>query len=444
MFSFSIGTTIGWVSPTIVKLLEPDSPIPFTPDDISTMVAASAVGHVISPPLNHFFVDRIGRRNTLLLSGLPVIISSAMIMVARHIWVIHVARILVGFSLGMCLCVSPMYMGEVASIRTRGLAGASIGVMINLGILFTYVVCPYLSIASVGGLLMIIALGFVFAFWFMPESPHYLAMVGRIEEAEAVLEKLRGRMDVSEELKVLKDAVPKSAGERSSEKGRQNRASWRDVFTGRGNRRALLIAFLFLLPQHFGGYFLVLAYNELIFKNAGMAIPSHWATIAVGISQLLSAVISGLLVDKLGRRPLILGAGLTAGLCNAVMGGYLFAQEYVGVDVEPYSVLFLLAVLVQVFFFNFGLLSIHLVIMAEVFNTEVKGVAMSIVGVCSAVFGIISSKFYITIAVTWAVGHSVPFLAFAFVVWVSTILLVMITPETKGRSFVQIQLDLNR
>lgn len=358
--------------------------------------------------------------------------------------VIHIARALVGFSLGMCLCVTPMYMGEISSTRTRGLAGASIGVMINLGVLFAYIICPYFSIVQVSGLFLVIALGFVLSFWFMPESPYYLAMVGKVEEAEMVLEKLRGRMDVSEELEVIKAGLTKSTSSDGLGIRTRKSGSFKDVITGRGNRRALAISFLFLLPQHFGGYFLVLAYNEMIFKNIGMSIPSHLATIAVGVSQLISAISSGLLVDKLGRRPLIMGSGFVAGLSNAVIGGYLYAQEYAGLDLTEYSYVFLLAVLLHVFFFNFGLLSTHIVIMAEIFSTDIKGVAMSFVGVWSAIFGIISTKLYITIAVTWAVGHSLPFLAFAIVVWVSTLLILVITPETKGKSFLQIQQDLAR
>jgi len=82
-----IGAVIGWSSPSIAKLMAPDSPISVTASDISTLVAMIAIGHVLGPPISQFVVDRKGRKTAILLSGLSAIICWGLTIVATNIWV---------------------------------------------------------------------------------------------------------------------------------------------------------------------------------------------------------------------------------------------------------------------------------------------------------------------------------------------------------------------
>ena len=88
-----MGFVIGWNSPSIVILMSEDSPIPVTESSVSTLVAIVAVGHMLAPLINTLIVDKFGRKNTLLLSGLPVIVSWSLIVIASSIWVSCVALI---------------------------------------------------------------------------------------------------------------------------------------------------------------------------------------------------------------------------------------------------------------------------------------------------------------------------------------------------------------
>ena len=353
---------------------------------------------------------------------------------------IHLARVLAGLSLGTCLYVTPMYLGEIASIDRRGAIGSSMGVMLNIGILFSYGICPYLSIATVAGILMTITLTFVVTFWFMPESPYFLALRGRMADAEVVLLKLRGKTDVTEELNMIKESMPQS---KDPKKTKSKPGGIKELFATSANRRAFTISALFIIPQNLGGFFSILVYGELIFQAAGSFVPSHLALIAVGIAQLVSAIIAGALVDKLGRKPMIFGAGAIAGLANLTIACYLFAKEYMNVDVSEYSLFFFIAVLVEIFAFNCGLLSTHAVIMSEIFTTEVKGIGMCICVILGGIFSVIASKLYIAVAVTWGLGHSIAFFGSTILVWSFTIAIIIVTPETKGKTFAQIQQHLN-
>jgi len=85
--SLCIGAIIGWDSPSIVKLMAPDSPISVTVSNVSTLVAMVAIGHILGPIINSFIVDRIGRKKTILFSGISSIICWGLITVATNIWV---------------------------------------------------------------------------------------------------------------------------------------------------------------------------------------------------------------------------------------------------------------------------------------------------------------------------------------------------------------------
>lgn len=82
-----MGFIVGWNSPSIVKLMADDSLISVTPSAVSTLVAVVAIGHMIAPPFNTFIIDRFGRKNTMLLSALPLLVSWSLITIASSIWV---------------------------------------------------------------------------------------------------------------------------------------------------------------------------------------------------------------------------------------------------------------------------------------------------------------------------------------------------------------------
>ncbi|XP_011883226.1 PREDICTED: facilitated trehalose transporter Tret1-like [Vollenhovia emeryi] len=436
IISLCIGATVGWDSPSIVKLMAPDSPIPATVSDVSTLVAMASVGHMVGPIINQLLVDRIGRRKTILFSGLTSIICWGLITIATNIWVLYVAKFMGGLCMGQFMCVFTMYIGEIASPRTRGAGGAASTITLNLGILGMYVVVPYLSISTAAAVWLAVSVGSTIAFWFMPESPYYLTMTGKTDEAEVALERLRGKTDVSEELEAIVEST-------SNEK--QQRASGiRQLLTARASRRAFIIINLITLTQQLGGFFMLIAYGQLLFKAAQFQIISdHTANIMLGVVQVISATLTIFLVDKLGRKPLILFSGLLAAASNLAIGVFFYAKDYLSADVSAYSSALLIAAVLLVFAFNCGLLPMQMIMMSEMFATEVKALATCLLATTSGCYNVIAAKIYILVVVTWNYGHAVPYLAFFVIVTVCTTLILRLSPETKGKTFVQIQKELN-
>jgi len=211
-----------------------------------------------------------------------------------------------GLCLGQFMCVFTMYIGEIASPSMRGAGGATSTIMFNLGIFGMFIVAPYLSISTMATIWLTVSIGFTVAFWFMPESPYYLTMIGKMNEAKAMLKKLRHRMDVSEELQVIVESL-------SDKKHQRKTGGIRELLTARASRRAFIIINLITITHHIGGFFMMIAYSQFLFKSAQLQIiSSHMANIVIGAVQVISAIITIFLVDKLGRKPLIFFSGLIA------------------------------------------------------------------------------------------------------------------------------------
>jgi len=345
-----------------------------------------------------------------------------------------------GLYLGQFAAAFTMYIGEIASPSTRGAVTAANVVMANFGILGTFIVAPYLSIPIMAMVWLAVSVGFTIAFWFMPESPYYLVMKNKLDDAEAALEKLRGRTDVSEDLQVIVESVS------SDHKKRHQRRTGgiRKLLTSRGNRRAFIIVNLVSFTHHFGGFHMILTYGQLIFKSADLQmISDHTANIAIGVMQLSSAIGITFLVDKLGRRPLLLFSGIVVTLSNLVIGVFFYAKEYLNMDVSAYSMAMLVAAVLLVFGFNCGLIPLQGILMSEIFGTEIKALAVCLLIAGSGCIAVVSLKLYILVAITWGYGHSPPYLAFFVLVAVSTYAILRLLPETKGKTFVQIQKELN-
>ncbi|XP_011640781.1 facilitated trehalose transporter Tret1-like [Pogonomyrmex barbatus] len=437
IMSMCIGAIVGWDSPTIVKLMAPDSPIPVTVSNISTLLVMYAIGHILGPGINNFMVDRIGRKKTILFSGISSITCWGLITIATNIWVLYVAKLMGGLCLGQFMCVFTMYVGEIASPSTRGVGGAMSTIMFNFGILAMFIIASYLSISIAATIWLVVSVGFTIAFCFMPESPYYLVITGKTDEAETTLEKLRGKTNVSEELQMIVESM-------SDEKQKQKTGGVKRLLTERASRRASIIINLITLTHYAGGFFMLIAYGQLLFKSAELQmISDHMANIMIGMVQVISATITIFLVDKLGRKPLIFFSGSTAAVSNLVIGVFFYAKDYLDVDVSAYSMVLLVAAMLLVFAFNCGLLPIQMIMMSEMFGTEVKALSTCLVATSGGCFGIIMFKVYILIAVKWNCGHSVPYLAFFVIVTVCTVLVLRLSPETKGKTFVQIQKELN-
>lgn len=347
-----------------------------------------------------------------------------------------IARFLGGLAFGASICVGPLYVSEIASADLRGMMGAAISVMCNVGLLLSFIITPYLNISESAAIQVAISIVVQIALYFIPESPYFLMIVNRETEAETVLEKLRGKLDVTDELDIIKSTINNGDGNKEAIGMIE---SLKRLFSVRQNYRALIITTLFIIPQTLGGFVTIIIYGHVIFESAGNTISRNIGGILIACSKIIAATVSSLLIDRLGRKPLIFIAGVVAGICNFIIGGFFIIKEYMEIDVSSYSIIPIIAAMGLVFAFNIGFLGLHSVLIGEIFSTDVRATGTCLLGVIGGIGGVISIKMYLIIVEVWHIGHSVPFLSFGFAVLATTSVLLFITPETKGRTLAEIQ-----
>jgi hypothetical protein len=182
--------------------------------------------------------------------------------------------------------------------------------MFLAGILYAYCIGPYTSYYTFQHLCGMIQILFLVTFIFMPESPHFYVPKGRKEDAIKSLKFLRGKStdEVQEELNNI---------ENFNEESKKNKGSIKDLLSSKENLKALIISSGLLALQQMSGINVVLFYSQSIFEKAiGNSLQPSVSTILLGLTLFLCASMSLLIIERLGRKPILLfsAAGMTVSL----------------------------------------------------------------------------------------------------------------------------------
>ncbi|XP_028761639.1 probable polyol transporter 4 [Neltuma alba] len=381
--------------------------------------------------------DAIGRKWTM---GLAAIIfqTGALIMtLAPSFAVLMIGRLLAGVGIGFGVMIAPIYIAEISPNITRGSLTTFPEIFINLGILLGYVsnyafsgLSPHINwrIMLAVGVLPSVFIGF--ALFIIPESPRWLVMRNRVEEARSVLSKTN---DNDQEVEERLAEIQQAAGLANSSK----QPVWRELlFPSPALRRMLITGFGIQCFQQISGIDATVYYSPEIFKAAGIEDNSKLlaATVAVGITKTAFIVIAIILIDKLGRKPLLYVStiGMTLSLLMIGITLALFGQGSLAIAL---AILFVCA---NVAFFSVGLGPVCWVLTSEIFPLRVRAQASAVgaVGnrVCS---GLVAMSF---LSVSRAITVAGTFFLFAAISSLAVVFVYSLVPETKGKSLEQIEL----
>lgn len=237
------GIWIGWSSPA--NFLIHNNKTDLVISDLGTMTSMYDLGNIVSPIPTGWMLSWIGRKNTILLIGPMTMVSWILILVwPSSVKMLYAARLLSGIAKGIVFCAIPMYVGEISLVKYRGIMLSIFPVMLTLGIStvqFTGLLMTYQQLNIFG---LIYATLFTLMFLPMPESPYYHMQNDRKDEAEKLLKKIRFKDDVSDELSAIEITVQTQM---------QNKTTYRELFTNKGNRRAFIITAGACLFQRFSG-----------------------------------------------------------------------------------------------------------------------------------------------------------------------------------------------
>jgi len=397
------------------------------------IVSVLLLGAILGAVISGYLADKLSRKRTKVISGCVYVIGALGCAFAVSVPMLVAFRFVLGLSVGTASFVAPLYIAEVAPPRVRGGLVSFNQLMLTLGILLAYLVnfafsnVPegwrwMLGVGAIPG--AVLAIGMLT----VPHTPRWLMEQGREDDARSVLEKLRSSdpdADIDLEIEDIKKA-----------KEQEKSTQLRDLLNP--NIRPLLVIGIGLAVfQQFVGINTVIYYAPTILAKTGLTnSASITQTIFVGVTNVVFTIIAVLLLDRVGRRRLLLigTIGLTVSI---IFLGVFFASPALQ---QHASYLALVALMVYIASFAVGLGPVFWLMISEIYPTGIRSKSMSVATVFNwAANFLVAGTFLTLISLisrqgTFFVFGGFGVLAFLFFVWK--------VPETKDKSLEQIQAEL--
>jgi sugar porter (SP) family MFS transporter len=396
------------------------------------IVSALLLGAMVGAGVSGALSDRLGRRTIILVAAVIFAVGAIGAALSPSVETLIAFRFVLGLGVGTASALVPSYISESAPTDVRGSLSSLFQLAITLGILVAYLVNAVF--APLGdwrwplGLAFVPALVLFVGMYLMPETPRWLVSKGREEEARRVLGRTRTDEEIEGEIQEI-HRVEEEAKEQAGY--RELLAPW---------VRPVLVAGIGLaIFQQFVGINTVIYYAPTIIESTGLAnVASVLATVGIGVVNVLMTVVAILLIDRIGRKPLLFVglAGMVVSL--AIIGGAFLDPNLAGI--LSWVTLAGLMLYVASFAVSFG--PLLWVMLPEVFPLKVRGAGtgMSALGNWGANF-VVSQAFLPLVAL---IGTTTVFWIFAGVCVAAAIFVYFLVPETRGRSLEQIEADLRR
>jgi len=396
---------------------------------VSSVLPGAMAGSLLSGRLT----DAFGRRRLMLVVSTLFIIGTAIAAFAHHIIGIISGRFLIGIAIGIGSYTAPLYIAEVAPYHLRGGLVSLNQLAITIGILCSYLI-NYAFTNFDGtwrwmfGIGLIPAIMLALGMIFLPESPRWLVKQNFIDKARDTLRRLRNQSDVSHELNEIKNSL------------KVKQATFKEIFTP-WILPVLLFGATLGFIQQVTGINTIIYYAPTIFKMAGFHADktSILATVGIGVVNVASTIFAIFLLDRLGRRPLLL-SGLV-GMFISLLG--LSLVFYVGnayADVLRWVALGCTFTYIICFAFSLG--AILWLVVSEIFPLEVRGAAMGVAVFSCWFWNFAVSATFLTLLEK--IGSARTFLLYAGMCVLSFIFCYYKAPETRGVTLEQIEDNIRK
>uniref|UniRef100_A0A1B6GDL4 Major facilitator superfamily (MFS) profile domain-containing protein n=1 Tax=Cuerna arida TaxID=1464854 RepID=A0A1B6GDL4_9HEMI len=421
------GAIYAWSSPVLMKLKLSDS-------DASTIASSLSLGAMAGPVISGALLDKLGRKGTVALS-MGFMTSSCLLLTAtRDVILLSVGRFMSGVSWGVTVSSIPIYIAEISEDSVRGVLNTVMIISIATGSLFMYAIGPFISYAVLHYILVGICVFFFLLFPLLPNSPYVLVINNQTIRARDTLSWLRENRSpsyIENELQTIQKYISEN---------QTNSASLMDLFTCKGNRRALMISCSLTILQQLSGITVVLFYMQNIFEMTGADLSSSTCSLVIGLVKFAAGFVCPFTVKSYGyKKP------LTISMCGSALGmgglAVYFWLKFNNFNVDSLSWLPLLSLIIYVFFFISGFGPIPWAISGELFPSNVKPIATMITTIGNAFFGFMTTKLFPYLNAL--IGQEYLFLACTLCCCFSIGFTILVVQDTTGMSFVEIQEMLN-
>jgi MFS transporter, SP family, arabinose:H+ symporter len=383
-------------------------------------ISSALIGTVLGALISGKPADRYGRKSILFIIAALYVITAVGSSLANHVSTFIVFRFLGGIGVGASSVVAPMYIAEISPAKIRGKMTAIFQFNVIFGILMAYISNyllrdagnePWRWMLGVAGIPAFIYFILIFI---IPESPRFLIKIGQITKARSILERIE-ISSIDEEIEEIKSSMMNS-----SEKI-QN--LFRRIYF-----KPISIAFLVAMFNQFSGINAILYYAPRIFEISGLSkSDSMFQSILIGVTNGIFTVIGMALIDRVGRKKLLIVGSLGMSVCLGLIARTFYTQDYSG-----YGLLTLL--LIYIMFFAFSTGAVIWVLIAEIFPNAIRGKGQSLGSFTHWFFAaLITFLFPVVEKISQSgVGHA--FLFFSGMMIIQAITVWKYFPETKGRT----------
>ncbi len=425
LYGYDIGVISG-------ALLFIQQAIPMTDTQMGMIVGAVLGGGLLGTLLAGPISDRYGRRVLIMLASIIFIAGVSLLLMSHTFLMILGARIFLGLGIGIISVAVPLYVAEIVPAKDRGKYMAFFQLLLTFGIVMAYIVdlafTPSGNWRAMFAVVLIPAIILFIGMLFLPESPRWLIANQQLAAARKVLERLRASAaEVEHDIQTIQLGLQQVDGR------------WRELFSAPFFLPSLLAIGIAIFNQ-LTGINSFLQYAPLILKNAGInsSMISMLGSVGIGLLNFFCTLLAMLLIDSVGRRPLLL-VGI-AGLILAEV--YLALLQYMEVDAATLGLLSLAGLFLFIVFFAIGPGIVVWLAIAELFPTRVRGKGMAL----CLFFNSLASTVLATFFLPWS--H---YLGMANMYWLCSsfslfyfLIVFFFLPETKVKTLEEIQFALQK
>lgn len=395
---------------------------------VGAVLGGGLFGTLLAGPIG----DHYGRRKLIMLSSLIFIAGVICILLAHTFLLMLCARLLLGVGVGIVAVAVPLYVAEIVPAKDRGKYVTFFQLLLTFGIVMAYFVDLFFTASGnwrgMFAVVLLPAFILFFGMLLLPESPRWLLTQHRVHEARNILQRIRScQKTVEEDIRAIQNGLQNTEG------------SWRELFS----RQFWLPTFTAISIAIFNqltGINSFLQYAPLILKNAGVQsdVVTMLGSAGIGILNFLCTLIAIMLIDSVGRRPLLLVG----------VFGVMFSEIYLGVisslqlSESAASLLLLSGLFAFIVFFAIGPGVVVWLAISELFPTRVRGKGIALCLFFNSLAATLLATFFLPMS--HKLGMSETYWLFALFTFGYGVLTYFCLPETKTRSLEDIQVSVQQ
>ncbi|NGX62999.1 MAG: putative metabolite transport protein CsbC [Candidatus Anoxychlamydiales bacterium] len=384
------------------------------------LVSFILIGAILGSYLGGYLADIFGRKKTFFYALIALFLGTFIFIITKNKIVLFSSRALIGFAIGIFSTVVPIYIAEISDPKYRGRLVSINQLFLVCGILLSNIFAYFFL--KTENWQAIFLIGLIFAFimlillFFIPESPSFLANQNKLDEAAQILKKVRFDIEKSEIF----------------QKENHKKVKISQLFS-KNVKAAFLVGITLNIFRQITGINIVTYYAPSLFLTSGV-ITSHSAMLfasLISIVNIFASLISIWLIDKLGRRPLIIFSTLSMTIC------LLFLSFSFLLNPHNLPIYIMISLMGFTSSFAIGLGSVSWLINSEIYPMNIRGKAAGISTFVNWISNYLVATSFLSLIDIF--GKSNTFFFFSIICFLALIFSIKKVPETKGKSFLEIQ-----